>query len=179
MALPAPYEKLWSQLESVRADVLREAHGLTQAQADWKPAPEEWSVGEILDHLAVVEVSFGKLSSKLLRDAGERPAPYPADLASFAPLPPFPPGPRIAPQGVWPSGGKPVADLVSTLGAVRARSRETLERVGSVDPRPLRWKHPAGIELDLSQVWQMQAAHDGDHLQQIRGVKASAGFPRA
>ncbi len=40
MALPEPVEKLWRDLEAVRADVLKEVHGLSQAQADWKSGAE-------------------------------------------------------------------------------------------------------------------------------------------
>ena len=45
MSLPEPVERLWRELESVRAEILEEAEGLSQAQADWKPADKEWSVG--------------------------------------------------------------------------------------------------------------------------------------
>src|SRR5436190_619786 len=44
MSLPKPVEALWSELERVRADVLREADGLSQRQADWRPGPNDWSV---------------------------------------------------------------------------------------------------------------------------------------
>ena len=38
MTLPKPVERLWDELERVRGDVLREAAGLSQRQADWKPS---------------------------------------------------------------------------------------------------------------------------------------------
>jgi len=34
MSLPKPVEALWTELQSVRAEVLRETDGLTQRQAD-------------------------------------------------------------------------------------------------------------------------------------------------
>jgi hypothetical protein len=33
--------------------------------------------------------------------------------------------------------------------------------------------------MDLGQWWMLQAAHDRDHLQQLRRIKKSPGFPRA
>jgi hypothetical protein len=177
MPMPAPIAALWTDLEAVRGRVLAEVQDLSQAQADWQPAPGEWSIGEVLHHLALAETGFGKLTSKLLRDAGDGAAPWPADLAALTPLPPPPPGPGKAPEQALPTGGQPIAKLVDELRAVRERTRQTIERLGGVDPRPLRFAHPAFGSMDLGQWWQLQVRHDGDHLQQIRAVKAAAGFP--
>ena len=46
-------------------EILKETEGLSQTQADWRPAEQEWSVGEILHHLTLAEVGTGKLTSKL------------------------------------------------------------------------------------------------------------------
>ena len=80
MPLPAPVEALWNDMENVRAQLLKEVEGLSQVQADWRPADDEWSVGEILHHLTLAEVGTGKLTSKLLRDALQPLPPFPADL---------------------------------------------------------------------------------------------------
>src|SRR5215470_7555806 len=102
MALPAALAAIAQDLEAVRAEVLREADGLSQAQADWRPAPDDWSVGEILHHLTLAEINTGKLTSKLLKETDGPAAPYPADLVGFASLPQWPPGPREAPPVVRP-----------------------------------------------------------------------------
>src|SRR5262245_49298672 len=85
MALPQPVEKLWDELQSARAELLREAEGLSQRQADWKPSEREWSVGEILDHLTLAEINTGKLTTKLLKEAPAGSV-FPADLTEFAPV---------------------------------------------------------------------------------------------
>jgi hypothetical protein len=101
----APVETLWNDMESVRAQLLKEAEGLSQAQSDWRPAPDEWSVGEILHHLTLAEVGTGKLTSKLLRDAPQPVPPFPPDLQAFSALPPPPPGKARAPEVVFPERG--------------------------------------------------------------------------
>jgi hypothetical protein len=178
MSLPAPVEVLWSELESVRAAILKEIEGLSQAQSDWRQADGEWSLGEIIHHLTLAEVATGKLTSKLLKDAGAPAAPFPAGLAAFAPLAPWPPGPAEAPPAVRPQHSHSVGELLATMVATRERSRQSIERLGAVDPRPLKWTHPRFGDLDLAQWWQLQARHDADHLQQLRAVKAAPGFPR-
>lgn len=179
MSLPPPVEALWSDLQSVRAEILKEVEGLSAEQAAWRPREGEWSIGEILHHLTLAEVATGKLTSKLLKESAGSTGPFPADLRAFAPLPRAGDGPREAPPAVRPERGRDLGELVASIVAARARSRESVERLAGVDPRPLRWRHPALGELDLAQWWVLQAWHDADHLQQLRAVKAEPGFPRA
>jgi hypothetical protein len=179
MPLPAPVDMLWNDLESVRAALLKEVEGLSQTQGDWRSSEKDWSVGEIVHHVTLAEVGTGKVTSKLLREAGEAAKPFPADLKGFAPLVMPPGGPPEAPQAVWPERGKPLTELVADLKAARERSRQTVERLGAVDPRPLIFPHPRLGPLDLAQWWMLQVRHEGVHLEQLRGVKAEPGFPKA
>ena len=179
MPLPPPVEALWNELQAVRAEILKEIEGLSQAQADWRPSDRDWSVGEIIHHLTLAEVATGKLTSKLFKEAGAAVAPFPAHVTGFAPFPPVPPGPAEAPPAVRPEQGHPVDELISTFKATRERSRQSVERLATADPRSLKWAHPRFGELDLAQWWMLQARHDADHLQQLRAAKGAAGFPRA
>lgn len=165
----------------MRAEILEEADGLTQRQADWKPSERDWSVGEVVHHLTLAEIATGKLTTKLTREAEAAGAPrgFPGDLMAFKPFPAPPAGAADAPEVVWPERGKPIAELLATMQAIRERSRQSIEKLASVDPRPLKFKHFRFGELDLSQWWQLQAHHDGIHLAQIREIKAAPGFPRA
>jgi len=95
------------------------------------------------------------------------------------PLPVAPPGPAEAPPVVWPEHGKPIGELIATMRATRERSRQSIEKLATLDPRPLTFKHFRLGELDLSQWWQLQAQHDGIHLAQICDVKRAPGFPAA
>ena len=181
MTFPATVDKLWRELEAVRADVLSEVEGLSQAQADWKPGERDWSVGEIVHHLTIAEIATGKLTTKLTREAeaGGTLKPFPADLREFRPLVADDAAGAEAPPVVWPERGKPIATLVGDMKATRARSRQSIDKLATVDPRPLVFKHFRLGDLDLSQWWQLQAHHDGVHLRQIRDVKARAGFPKS
>lgn len=179
MPLPSPVESLWSELQSVRTEILNEIVGLSQAQLDWRPSEQDWSIGQIIHHLTLAEVSTGKLTSKLLKEAGASLAPFPAGLTAFRPLPSWPPGPAEAPPAVRPESAHQRDELIGTFKATRERSRQSIERLSSGDPRALTWSHPRLGTLDLAQWWMLQAHHDGDHLRQLRAVKANPGFPRA
>ena len=179
MAWPEPVANLWRDLEVVRADVLKEVDGLSQAQADWKPGETDWSVGEIVHHLTIAEIATGKLTTKLTREAEAAGAlqPFPPDLRELRPLSAAPAANANAPEVVWPERGRPIETLVSEMKATRVRSRQSIDKLGAIDPRPLVFKHFTLGALDLSQWWQLQAQHDAIHLRQIRDVKARAGFP--
>jgi DinB superfamily len=177
MALPPPVEALWNDMESVRAELLKEAERLSQTQADWRPGEEEWSVGEILHHLTLAEVGTGKLTSKLFKEARQPLPPFPPDLKDFAPVPPPPPGPAKALEVVYPERGHPLEKLIADLNTVRARSRQSVERLATIDPRALTWRHVTLGPMDLGQWWRLHVRHETDHLQQLRAVKAAKGFP--
>jgi DinB family protein len=179
MTLPAALASLAQELDTVRAEVLREADGLSQAQADWRPSAGDWSVGEILHHLTISEINTGKLTSKLLKETSAAATAYPLDLPGFAPVPPWPPGPREAPPIVRPEKGHAIEHLLHDMRAARERSRQSLERLATVDPRAFTWRHFTLGEMDLGQWWMLQAEHDQDHLQQLRRIKKSHGYPRA
>jgi hypothetical protein len=179
MTLPTALDALARELDAVRAEVLREADGLSQAQADWRPSADDWSVGEILHHLTLAEVNTGKLTSKLLKERDGATGPYPAELAAFTPLPPWPPGPREAPPVVRPEKGHPIGQLLHDMRAARERSQQSLARLATIDPRAFAWRHFTLGEMDLGQWWMLTAHHDRDHLQQIRRIKKTPGFPRA
>src|SRR5436853_2786531 len=104
MALPEPVETLWRDLERVRAEVLHEVEGLSQAQADWKPGADDWSVGEIVHHLTIAEIATGKLTTKLTREAEAAGAlaTFPPDLRELRPLVAGPAANAEAPQVVSP-----------------------------------------------------------------------------
>lgn len=58
-----------------RRDTLELVAGLGQAQLDFRPAPRKWSVGEVLDHLALAEGVYRREIEELVRraEAGEEP----------------------------------------------------------------------------------------------------------
>jgi DinB family protein len=43
------------KFRATRARTLKMADGLTQTQLDYAPAPERWSIGEVLDHMLLAE----------------------------------------------------------------------------------------------------------------------------
>src|SRR5436190_14181276 len=129
--------------------------------------------------ITIAEIATGKLTTKLTREgeAAGGLAPYRPDFAIRS-LPPWPPGPGEAPPVVWPEHGKPIGELITTMKATRERSRSSVEKLATLDPEPLVFKHFRLVDLDLAQWWLLQAQHDRIHLGQPRDIKRHPGFPR-
>ena len=53
-----------------------------------------------------------------------------------------------------------------------------MERLATVDPRGLRWRHFTLGEMDSAQLWLLHVRHESDHLEQLRDVKAARDSPR-
>ncbi len=72
------YRQGLNQFRTVRAETLRLAAGISQARADFRPAPKEWSPGEILDHLLLAEKLYRGVFADLiaLDKAGKRPTMF-------------------------------------------------------------------------------------------------------
>ena len=64
-----------NQFASARADTMRLVAPMTQTHLDSSPAPGHWSIGEVVDHLLLVEASYrGEIASLIeLKRAGRRP----------------------------------------------------------------------------------------------------------
>src|SRR5262245_22020795 len=69
-------ENSLDQFATTRARTLNMVRDLSQAEADARPAPGRWSVGEVLDHLVLAERFFrGEVRQLVgLARAGREPA---------------------------------------------------------------------------------------------------------
>jgi hypothetical protein len=161
-----------SALDASRADLLTRVRGLSQERLDWKPSPERWSAGEIVDHLALVEAAVEKLLARLIERACKRdggvtrgagpagPIRLPADVASN--ITAFPVFPAAAPRH-----GLPAAVLLRQLADHRedllARAREG----GRFDMSGCSFPHPALGRLDFYQWLQFVVEHERGHTRQM------------
>src|SRR5262245_47593986 len=67
---PSEREKAFRYLEETRTGVADAVKGLSEAQWKFKPAPDRWSIAEVVEHLAVVE----DLVKDILGKIGQAPA---------------------------------------------------------------------------------------------------------
>lgn len=177
----AVLKEIWAETASVREALCGQVQALGETQVAFQPAPDKWSIGEILDHLSLAEQSISRTLSKILQVAAGRGLIHEADAAEAVPH-------RIdletynqaatAPDSVRPSPGRSLEQLLSSLRESRARLLEVASRVDGRMVARVTIRHFQLGELDFYQWLALEAAHESKHLAQICRIKSHPEFPR-
>jgi hypothetical protein len=165
--------------------VLGATKGLSEEQWRFKPAPDRWSIAEILEHIITVQE---RVLGPVLEQLGNGPAPpagqdlkivdsivinqFPNRLTRFS-----------APQFVHPSGGIAPQILLERFEANCAGLARGLEstvglREHVLDSPPLKAVTGGAFQVMDGYQWILAAAaHAERHTKQILEVIADAGYP--
>ncbi len=166
------------QLNRTRAGVVEATKGLSEAQWNFKPGPERWSVAEVLEHIVLVEdFLLENTSQKVMQaPAGKADRDYKSTdkmvLSAIAdrtqkaqaPEPVIPKGrwsPRESLDHFLKSREKTIAFLTSTPG-LREHVTDS----------------PLGQPLDAYQWLLFISAHSERHTKQILEVRGDPNFPK-
>lgn len=173
------------RVESDRALLLAASRELTQMQLDFQPAEDRWSIGENLDHLALVEKGIGRLISMKVAEAQKSEKPVaietPSQLASLDAYD-IPnnqrkikvPDPKLAPRH-----GIAKDELFARLDASRNELRKSFAALAEYDLAAHTFPHPVFGEINLYQWILFIGHHERRHLNQINSVLADPRFPAA
>lgn len=140
-----------------------------------RPAPEAWSVAEVVEHLVLVEAGIGRLLAERLPAAPDDPDPAPdvmearirAAMANRVEIRVKSPEPFV-PTGRWPSPAALREAMEATRTATLAFARTT-----TLPLRARRAPHPRFGPLDGVQWLVFTAAHADRHLAQLRETLAA------
>jgi hypothetical protein len=150
--------------EEGHAQLLDETDGLSEAQAVWKSAPDEWSVLDCMQHVVAAKKGTARLCHALA--AGELPKGLGGE------------GEEVQKQdGVT---GRTYESLTEARDAAMTAHAELLAFANGVTESTnleARYDHFIFGALNCREWAVFQRVHDGDHAQQIAKVKASEGFP--
>lgn len=174
--LPLALRKIADEIEAARAALLAAVAGVPQRRAEWRPAADEWSICETLDHLTRAEAGCGRLVAALAKQGGP---PYPGDVAEFPWTPPTAEGERWlvpAPDVAAPGSVQSIERLVEGLHAQERWTAKALERLAEVDPRATTAPHPIIGPMNLAQWCRFVAYHIRVHTAQIEEIKRAPGF---
>lgn len=176
MTLHPELQKAMVLIDADRQCILDRVQGLTQPQVDYKPTPETWSVGEVLHHLILIEVSISKLFNKLIKE--NQPVVGASDAMRIEAMTYGADGPQQAPKFGIPAHGRPFGDLLTELAATRERTTQTLAKYTGDHPSELRWIHQRFGDMGMTHWVRFIGLHEGHHLRQIERIMTTPGFPR-
>ena len=173
--------KLVDYLTSTRDQVLAEAATLSEAQWSFKPAPDRWSVGEVVEHLALAESFIFDLQQKAMSGpaaTAEQLAAAKGKEEMLLKVIPDRSKKANAPEPLQPATR--LGARADVLAAFKTRREKTLEYATktSDDLRARVGDSPLG-PLDAYQWLLFVGAHTERHLGQMREVKAHAQFPKS
>lgn len=173
--------KLVQYLTRTRDRVLAESATLSDAQWSFKPAPDRWSVGEVVEHLALAESFIFDLQQKAMAGPPATPEQRAATKDKEGML--LKVIPDRTQKANAPEPLQPAARLGSradVLAAFKARRGKTLEYASrTTDDLRARVGDSRLGPLDAYQWLLFIGAHTERHLGQIREAKAHAQFPKA
>ncbi|PWT99493.1 MAG: hypothetical protein C5B51_27090 [Terriglobia bacterium] len=170
-------------LEQTKVLIGGALRNLSQAQWNYKPSPDRWSIAEIVEHVIFVqEQVLGPIREKLESApvTPVRPDCKQVDDVIIYQIPS-----RLAkfPSPAQPSGGLGLAEALDRLPANYGRLAERLEktpglRERSIESRPLRAISNGAYDMMDGYQWILAvAAHTERHTKQVVELMADPGFP--
>jgi hypothetical protein len=165
---------LIERLHETRETFLAGVAGISDAQGKFKPAPDRWSIEECVEHIALVE---NGLLVRLTQEA--TPSEHverPERQAELHKLGWDRSGKRSAPERARPSGrfgsvSKALAEFVLNRAKTIAYLRDCQH-----DLHARTVVHPIGA-MTCHELVVLMSAHTLRHLDQIREVQATPGYP--
>jgi uncharacterized damage-inducible protein DinB len=174
-------ERAMSELHATRKQFLDSVAGLSEAQWNFKPAPEVWSVAECAEHIALSEDRLYELVTQNLMKTPADPEKK-AEVKGKDELvlektvdrsQKFQAPEILRPTHQWPSKD----DLIAHFKESRDRTIAYVETTPD-DLREHFVTHPAFKLLDGYQWILLISAHSHRHTLQIEEVKANPTFPK-
>jgi DinB family protein len=168
-------------LESTKKGVLEATKGLSDAQWNFKTAPDRWSVAEVMEHLAAAEDMLRGMTQEQVMKTPAIPARDPAELKkiddSVIAMVPDRSHKVDAPEPLRPTNrfGSP-ADAQKHFLESRATTEEYLKT--TPDLRAHAVDSPMGMKLDGYEWVLLIAGHSERHTKQMLEVKADPNFPK-
>jgi hypothetical protein len=158
-------EALRALVERGHAELLTSFEGLSPQQASFKPAPDVWSVLQVLDHVVTAKRGVARICVRLA--LGDVPPGTGQE------------GDAQGQDGVTDRHFASVEEAAASANAEHAGLLAFIDGLSPETSVEARFTHFVFGALNCREWAAFQRVHDGDHMGQIRQVLASPGFPKA
>ena len=175
----ADRDKAIQYLESTKQGVIDATKGLSEAQWNFKPGPDRWSVAQVMEHIAAAEDLLRGMVETQVMKAPARPAGDDVKALDELVLKAVPDRTqkRQAPEPLKPTNrfGSPEGAL-KHFEESRGQTIEFLRKTNDLRDHAI--DSPFGKKLDGYEWILFIAAHSERHTKQINEVKADPNFPK-
>jgi hypothetical protein len=167
-------EHLVAHLEMTRSWLTDEVSALSTSQLSFRPAPDRWTVAEVVQHLVVSETNYWKLLHDSLKQPPKKlvDSPTDADVLWYG-------IDRTQHEKTSPDQNPKdqAIDAAQALKKFLAMHEQLLGMARSSN-EDLRGHAVPQWGVDAYQCLLEISTHEQRHILQIREIKASAGFPK-
>jgi hypothetical protein len=174
----ADKDRALQYLESTKKNVQEATKGLSEAQWNFKPAPDRWSVAQVMEHIAAAEDFLRDVTKEkvMVAPAGEPGRDVRKTDEAVLAMVPDRSHKAQAPEALVPSNrfGSPEGSLKHFVES-RAATEDFLKTTAGL--RDHVTDSPLG-KLDGYEFVLFIAAHSERHTKQINEVKADPNFPK-
>ena len=175
---PADRDKAMQYLESTKQGVIAATQGLSEAQWNFKSAPDRWSIAEVMEHIAAGEEMIRSGAENALKGPARDPADdVKAIDALVLSMMPDRSHKAQAPEPLKPTNrfGSPEGSLKHFLES-RQVTEDFLKQHNDLRAHAI--DSPFGKKLDSYEWILMVAGHSERHTKQMLEVKADPNFPK-
>jgi len=162
--------------------------GLTDAQLNWKPAADRWSIAQCLEHLAVSTAAFKNYFNAAL-ESGQKKSPVtsppvykPSLVGGWLAKQVSPEAPRKvpAPKIFRPADSSNIQGSLDMFLQEQERFLAFVRQCGRLDYNKTRLRSPVTplIRYSLADAFVIVVLHGQRHLAQARRVREMPEFPR-
>jgi len=175
---PAEKDRALQYLESTKKNVMETTKGLSEAQWNFKPAPDRWSVAQVMEHIAAAEDFLRDVTKDkvMTSPAGESGRDVKKTDEAVLAMVPDRTHKAQAPEPLVPSNrfGSPDGSL-KHFAESRSATEDFLKSTAGLRDHVM--DSPLG-KLDGYEFVLFIAAHSDRHTKQIQEVKTNPNFPK-
>jgi len=167
-------------LKGTENDVLNKIKGLSEAQLNFKPAPDRWSVEECLKHIAITEQALWQMTSGTLKEPANPDKRSEIKMTDEQLITMIEDRTKKAQtKDEFKPENTPYKSMDDALASFKSDREKLIDYVKSTqeDLRDHVATMPFGM-LDCYQLILFIGAHSNRHAQQIAEVMADPGFPK-
>ena len=171
-------EEWLKYMQQTRKEFEKSVKGLSEAQLNFKAAPDKWSVKEVSEHIALAESFLGDAAEKVMtapvsdKKSDVNDSQFQANITDRSKKAQAPP--PLVPTGKWATE----KDIIKAFNEARDKNEKFVKKTDEKDLRAHVQESPVGV-LDTHEWELLIASHTARHIKQIEEVKADPNFPKS
>lgn len=168
--------EIFEDIGNTREKLNETISGLSEAELNFRPGEDSWTITELVEHLAKTEASLVPLVFRLLKNAEADENAAKSDGTINPPISLVEQREKAstmkmqAPEMIRPEGAATIAESLEKLAGSRATISNLRPRLEAVDSSATAFPHPFFGKLNLYQWLAFIGLHEARHLAQIEKI---------